>query len=151
MVDLGLEARDLIVSAMLFAVLAWITWSDLESLRIPDLASVPLIAMGLGLAAFPDGIGLQDASIGAAMGYLFFAIPGGWFYRTTGQDGLGLGDAKLLAAAGAWLGWRSLPLLVALAAVAALAFALLARKRRLAFGPWLSGAFWILWLRHIAA
>jgi leader peptidase (prepilin peptidase)/N-methyltransferase len=67
---------------------------------------------------------------------------------------LGLGDAKLLAAAGAWLGWPALPGLVAAAAAGALAVALaraalgerLAAATRIAFGPYLALALWLFWL-----
>ena len=89
--------------------------------------------------------------IGAGAGYGVFAIMGAAHFRATGREGLGLGDAKLLGAAGAWLGWYDLPLLVALAALGALAFAALFRHRRVAFGPWLAGAFWALWVLRISA
>jgi leader peptidase (prepilin peptidase)/N-methyltransferase len=67
---------------------------------------------------------------------------------------MGLGDAKLLAAAGAWLGWQALPGLVVIAALAALAVALaqaargakLAATTRIAFGSYLALAFWLVWL-----
>lgn len=136
-------------SVYLCAMLAWITCSDLKSFRIPDCASLPLIASGLALSLMPGGIEVTEALIGAAVGYGVFAALGAVYFRRTGQDGLGLGDAKLLAAAGGWLGWRDLPALVASAAVAALVFALLTRQRRLAFGPWLAAAFWVLWIRSI--
>lgn len=145
----GLETPELIASVALGACLIWITMRDLRSFCIPDHASLPLIGMGLLLAALPDGIGVPTALSGGAAGYLSFAALGRWYYDRTGQDGLGLGDAKLLAAAGAWLGWRDLPLLVCLAAVSAMSYALIRRQHRLAFGPWLSGAFWVLWLRQI--
>jgi leader peptidase (prepilin peptidase)/N-methyltransferase len=79
----------------------------------------------------------------------------GWLYRRMrGRHGLGLGDAKLLAAAGAWLGWAALPSVVVIAAVLALALALaqalgcakLALTGKLAFGPHLALAFWLVWL-----
>jgi len=48
------------------------------------------------------------------------------YRRLRGQDGLGRGDAKLLAAGGAWCGWSGLPLIVlissALALIAAVAY-----------------------------
>lgn len=150
MPHLGIGNAELIASSVLGACLVWISIRDLHSLRIPDRASLPLLGMGVLLATLPGGIGLQTALIGTVAGYLSFAAIGEWFFRRTGQDGLGLGDAKLLAAAGAWLGWRDLPLLVAMAAIAALFYGLLTRQHRLAFGPWLSAAFWLLWLRHIA-
>ncbi len=69
-----------------------------------------------------------------------------------GREGLGRGDAKLLAAGGAWLGWEALPWVVLLAAVLGLALALLQRARGMAltretalpFGPSLALAIWIV-------
>ncbi len=146
----GIGTTEGIASIFLFCMLGWIAHCDIRTFRIPDRASLLLIAAGLWLSTLPGGIQTEESLFGAAVGFSVFAMLGAVYFRRTGQDGLGLGDAKLLAAAGAWLGWRDLPTLVAGAAVAALAFALLTRQRRLAFGPWLAGVFWILWLRGVA-
>ncbi|MBV9509071.1 MAG: prepilin peptidase, partial [Caulobacteraceae bacterium] len=78
-----------------------------------------------------------------------------WIYRLRrGIDGLGAGDAKLLAAAGAWLGWRPLPSVLLLACAATfiwMGFQVLAHGRRaldqrIAFGAPLCLAVWIVWL-----
>jgi leader peptidase (prepilin peptidase)/N-methyltransferase len=138
-----------IISLPLAILLAWITLVDLRSFRIPDLASLTLVLSGLLFGVLTGG--LMGSVLGAAFGYGVFASLGAAFFYWRGQDGLGLGDAKLLAGAGAWLGWQALPLVVAIAACAALGFALLTRQRKLAFGPWLAGAFWILWMIRITA
>ena len=70
------------------------------------------------------------------------------------REGLGLGDAKLLAAAGAWVGWVGLPSVVMLGAVFGLVTALamrmtgreVGRVTELPFGPALALAFWLVWL-----
>ena len=131
-------------------MLSWIVVSDLRDLRIPDAASLPLILCGLAVNAWGPGLALSEAVIGAGAGYAVFALLGEGYFRLRGQEGLGLGDAKLLAAAGAWLGWCALPMLVLVAAVLALAVALVLRRRRLAFGPWLALAFWTLWVMRVA-
>src|SRR5690606_22339951 len=66
---------------------------------------------------------------GAALGYgVLFALA--WSYRLLrGRQGLGLGDAKLLSAIGAWMGWQALPLVLLLASGAALFWALTERLR----------------------
>ena len=87
-------------------------------------------------------------------GFAAFAAIAGIYRRARGREGLGLGDAKLLAAAGAWLGWQALPGVVLIAAASGLAFALatplgggkLAWTSRIAFGPHLALAFWLTWL-----
>jgi leader peptidase (prepilin peptidase)/N-methyltransferase len=69
--------------------------------------------------------------------------------------GIGLGDAKLLAAAGAWLSWQALPGVVLIATILAVVFAVatslwrrtpLAAAARVPFGPYLSVAIWLVWL-----
>ena len=76
------------------------------------------------------------------------------YERLRSRPGLGLGDAKLLAAAGAWLGLEALPSVLLVATGTALfcvGMAVLLGKRitatsRIPFGPFLATAFWIVWL-----
>ena len=146
-----LKFADLLATPVLIALLAAMALVDLRERRLPDRLTLPLAALGLVLAAWRTG-GLPLAELaGAGVGYLLFWGLGEAHHRLRGTEGLGLGDAKLLAAAGAWLGWRDLPLVILLAALGALAFALLARNRKteIAFGPWLAMAFLVLWLRHL--
>ncbi|WP_147114734.1 A24 family peptidase [Tateyamaria sp. syn59] len=151
---IGLEhvgMMEMLASVGLGCTLAWVSLVDLRRFQIPDAASLGLVAAGLGLSPWSALVTPAIALLAAALGYGIFAGIGALFFRRTGQDGLGLGDAKLLAAAGAWLGLRDLPVLVAIAAVSALAFAVLTRQRRIAFGPWLACAFWVIWLVRISA
>ncbi|MEO0911780.1 MAG: A24 family peptidase [Pseudomonadota bacterium] len=143
---------DVVATPFLLAALGWITVTDIRSHRIPDAVSLPLIGAGLALASMRSGGLPSDHLIGAAAAYLVFAAFGEAFYRLRGREGLGLGDAKLLAAAGAWLGWADLPLLVVMAAGGALLFGMVrawSAKHQLAFGPWLAMAFAVLWLRFL--
>ncbi|KMW59402.1 Leader peptidase (Prepilin peptidase) [Candidatus Rhodobacter oscarellae] len=143
---MSLVHLDLAAASVLAGLLGWATLRDLERYEIPDAASLGLVAIGLALSPWSAVTQPQAALLGAALGYGVFAGLGELYFRRTGIDGLGLGDAKLLAAAGAWLGWAALPLVVGLAAVSALCFAVITRRRRLAFGPWLSMAFWMIWV-----
>lgn len=146
----------------LFAALVAISVVDIRTRRIPDFLSIPLICAGLIQAGLAVQRGaaptlLTDSIIGAAAGYLVFAAIGAAFFRMRGQEGLGLGDAKLLAAAGAWLGWQILPAVVLIAALGGLAqmavagwlWPARATDRSLAFGPWLALAFFSLWMLSV--
>ena len=127
---------------------------DLVALRLPDVLTLPVGLAGLAVAPLLIRTSRWDHLIGGAVGY--GALAGlSWLYaRLRGRDGLGLGDAKLTACAGAWLGWAALPSLIVLASGAGLAWvavgALRGRKldptARLAFGPALCLALWVLWL-----
>ena len=135
----------------LTVLLVAIAKADLRTLRIPDPLNAALILTGLGLAAM--GPRLADHGIGAAVGYALFWGIGETYFRRTGREGLGLGDAKLFAGAGAWLGWQALPFVLLIAALGGLAAALLQRRRggaaEVAFGPWLAAGLWVLWMRAV--
>lgn len=127
---------------------------DRATWRLPDIGTLGLTSAGLALAGTGTLGPVADHLIGAALGYGAFALVGAWYHRRTGRDGLGLGDAKLLAAAGAWLGWTALPGVLLIACAAAFTELLLRRfggealNRRTAmqFGPGLALGFWAAWL-----
>ena len=117
---------------------------DARTLRIPDWLSLPLIAAGLLAAATGPASVLADRLIGAGAGFLILGLVGEVHFRWHQREGLGLGDAKLFAAAGAWLGWQMLPWVLVVASVPALVWTLTHRDRtEVAFGPWLALAFWL--------
>ena len=86
-------------------------------------------------------------------GFALAAIAGG-YRRIRGRDGLGFGDAKLLAGAGAWAGMEALSQILLIACAAALALIAfkavrgerIHRHSRLAFGPCIAIGLWIVWL-----
>lgn len=140
-----------VAAALLAGALAWAVMIDIDRYRLPDLLTLPMIAGGLGYAALIRGDRLLDCAIGAAAGYLSLVTVAEVYRRLRGIDGLGRGDAKLLAAAGAWLGWAALPSVIFLAATAGLVFAIgriLARRQSateaIAFGPFIAAGFWAL-------
>jgi leader peptidase (prepilin peptidase)/N-methyltransferase len=91
---------------------------------------------------------------GAVLALMFLALRE-IYRRWRGREGIGLGDVKLAAVAGAWLDWQTIPLAVEVAALAALATFFLAkiiRKQvvlstsRVPFGLFLAPAIWAGWL-----
>jgi len=127
---------------------------DQRALLLPDALTLPLIAAGLAVAWLGDRASLPDHLIGAAAGYLAFVLVELVYARLRGRAGLGRGDAKLLAAAGAWVSWSALPHVVLVAAISALLAVGVARlagrsvtaTSRVAFGPWLALGTWLVWL-----
>jgi leader peptidase (prepilin peptidase)/N-methyltransferase len=121
---------------------------------LPDILNLPLAAVGLAVAWMLGPGALGDAAIGAAAGFLTFAALAWAYRRLRGRDGLGLGDAKLAMAAGAWVSWTGLPTVVTLAALAALAMVLgralagrpVAPTEPVPFGPYLAAGLWLVWL-----
>lgn len=130
---------------------AWIDW---EHMLLPDAITLPLLLAGLGASWLRTGDLPVDAALGAAVGYAAFVLLSWAYRRLRGHDGLGGGDAKLLAAGGAWLGWQALPMVVLLAAGAGLLLAAglrlagrpIGRTTRLPFGPCLALAIWAAYL-----
>ncbi len=139
-------------------VLGWwllaLAWIDAEHMLLPDALTLPLILAGLGVAWLDDPVTVPDHALGAAAGYAAFRVVGAVYARLRGRDGLGEGDAKLLAAGGAWVGWQPLADLVLMAALSALAVGLgvalyrrrFQRDRALPFGPFLAVALWLIWV-----
>lgn len=140
------DAFDWIATLFLAGVLGWVCLTDLKTFRIPNMANLILLVSGLVWHALAI-----EYLLGALLGYVVFAALGEAFFRLRGEEGLGLGDAKLMAGAGAWLGAYALPSLMAIAATSALTYALLTRQRRMAFGPWIASAFWLNWTHQTFA
>ena len=143
----------IISTSVLAAVLARLAWVDLRTFRLPDIYTLPLIGAGLVLALVTDRISVGASVAGALTGFgLFWAI-GHFYFSRHAQEGLGLGDAKLFAASGSWLGVWLLPYVLLVASLGGLAFALMTRRnpeRKVAFGPWLAFAFMTVWIVSVA-
>jgi leader peptidase (prepilin peptidase)/N-methyltransferase len=145
---------------VIFAItlgLAWVLLTlaaiDVLAFRLPDLLTLPLAAAGLLISLIlPFAFWAHVA--GAVIGYCVFAAIGWAFSRVRGREGLGLGDAKLAAAAGAWLGWAPLPSVVLIAcaggflwvATMAIMRGRAALTERIPFGVALALAIWVVWL-----
>lgn len=133
----------------LLLAMAWIDW---ETTLLPDCLTQPLLWLGLLAAELGwSGLPLSQALWGAVVGYTSFGLIAWVFQGLTGQEGLGAGDFKLLAALGAWLGPLALIPLVFLAACsgALVGLALRARGqlregRYVPFGPFLACAALVL-------
>ena len=89
-------------------------------------------------------VDLQTAVIGAVAGYLSLWLVYWGFKLATGKEGMGYGDFKLLAAIGAWLGWKMLPVVIMLSSlvgaiigISLIALARHERSRPIPFGPYL--------------
>lgn len=80
------------------AVLFTATWTDLRSRRIPNWLSLPFLAMGVVVSSYLHGWrGLEQSLAG-------FAVGGVIFFVLAVMGGMGMGDVKLCAAVGAWIG-----------------------------------------------
>uniref|UniRef100_UPI002FE3300B prepilin peptidase n=1 Tax=Phenylobacterium sp. TaxID=1871053 RepID=UPI002FE3300B len=100
-------------TGVLGALLAWqlllLAILDAEHLWLPRVLTLPLIATGLAAALGEGADVLAARAIGAAAGFAVLAVVAWAYRRLRGREGLGGGDAYLLAGGGAWVGWTALP------------------------------------------
>lgn len=132
-------------------VLLWcliaLTFIDFDTQLLPDAITLPLVWAGMLFnlsATFTD---LTSSVLGAMLGYLSLWAVYWAFKLSTGKEGMGYGDFKLLSALGAWLGWQMLPLIVMLSslvgAVVGILLIVVTRRGRsvpIPFGPYLAAA-----------
>lgn len=143
----------LLFGAALLAGLTALSWTDIKSYRLPDKLTFPL--MGLGLLQGHIFGSLKMSLIGLLAGYLIFLAVEYGFKTLRGKDGLGRGDAKLLAAGGAWCGWMGLPFIILIASGSGLVAALMPSLRksvqdgRIPFGPFLAFGIFMVWTANI--
>lgn len=164
----AMEAGALLIAVWAATVLTgWLVWAacalgwtllalaviDQRHLILPDRLVLPLIPAGLLVAYLVQPSSLIDHVIGAAAGFAALVFLA-WAYKAArGRAGLGLGDAKLLAGAGAWVSWVGLPSVMLLSAGAALTMVLarslagrpVSLAEELPFGPYLCLGFWLVW------
>jgi len=139
---------------LLSYALICLTMIDYDHMLLPDQITLPFLWLGLLININGLIVPLNDAVIGAMVGYLsLFSVF--WLFKLlTGKEGMGYGDFKLLALFGAWLGWQLLAILILMASVvgAVVGISLMVfknhqREQAIPFGPYLAVAGWLtlLW------
>lgn len=128
------------------AILVALTAIDWDTTLLPDSLTLPLLWAGLCTAALGWTIPLETSFWGAAAGYLSLWSVYWLFKLSTGKEGMGHGDFKLLAALGAWLGWKAILPIVLMASVIGAIVGILMKLtqslregRYVPFGPFLAG------------
>jgi leader peptidase (prepilin peptidase) / N-methyltransferase len=128
------------------AVLVALSAIDWDTTVLPDDMTLPLVWAGLAAAAAGWTIDPVTAIAGAAAGYLSLWSVYWLFKLTTGKEGMGYGDFKLLGAIGAWMGWQAILPTLLLASVIGAAVGIgmkitggLREGRYVPFGPFLAG------------
>ncbi len=151
-VDGGTGDAALWATCALGWTLMALAWIDARHFVLPDVLTLPLLLGGLAACASLEPWALQDHLVGTVLGYCGLRGVALAYRALRGREGVGAGDAKLLAACGAWLGWAALPDVLLLAALAGLAVAgamwlrgrAVGRATAVPFGPALAAACWAL-------
>lgn len=146
------------VAAVFGAALIALAVIDAEHYILPDRITLPGIAVGLAVQPFLDWGGFWQAAVGAVLGGgLLLLLWAGWLWLRK-EEGMGLGDVKMLAMVGAFLGWKGVLVTLFFASVAGsvVGLALIAGgrgglKSALPFGTFLAAgaAFALFWGRPL--
>ena len=136
------------LSTLVFVyLLIAMTFIDADTQLLPDDLNFLLLWCGLLVNLNGTFVPLNEAVVGAVAGYLTLWSIYWLFKLITGKEGMGYGDFKLLAALGAWLGWKMLPVIILLSslvgAVVGIGLIVLAKRGRdipIPFGPYLAAA-----------
>jgi len=155
-----------LLTGVLFAAVAWrigpqpmaLVWCgvvatllalaaiDWDTTVLPDALTLPLLWAALLCATLGWTLPLSQAVWGAVAGYMSLWSVYWLFKLTTGKEGMGYGDFKLLAALGAWLGWQAILPIVLMASILGTVVGLgmkmtgaLREGRFVPFGPFLAG------------
>ncbi len=139
----GFTWQTLALLVFVWSMIA-LAFIDLDTFYLPDDITLPLVWAGLLANMGGLFVDLQSAVIGAIAGYLALWIVFWGYKLATGKDGMGYGDFKLLAAIGAWLGWKMLPVVIllsslvgAIVGISLIVFARHGRNVPIPFGPYL--------------
>jgi prepilin signal peptidase PulO-like enzyme (type II secretory pathway) len=133
--------------------LAYIDW---HTFRLPNAITLPLIILGITFSWLSDLrlTTLSSAFAGAFLGYMSLWTLNASYRLLKNRNGIGMGDAKLLSALGAWLGWGALPNILLIASAAGIMGGIIWLKWRghqlqqaFPFGPFLAiaGIIELLW------
>lgn len=133
-------------AAVFCSVLIICSVIDLHHMIIPDVLSLPMILLTPVVVAVHPDLDWFSASIGVILGGgALYAVA--WIYWIIRRDyGLGMGDVKLLAGIGGWLGYQSIFPTILIASISGsivgiTILILLKRasfKAQIPFGPFLS-------------
>jgi leader peptidase (prepilin peptidase)/N-methyltransferase len=112
--DLPRLGVRLVFTAMLIVLFG----TDLETQRLPNVITLPGIVIGALASLVLPPPAIVDSLIGITLGGgILWVIRWGW-KRATGVDGMGLGDVKMMAMIGAFLGWQQVWLVLFLSSLA---------------------------------
>jgi leader peptidase (prepilin peptidase)/N-methyltransferase len=153
------------VKAALIIALVYLAYIDFRSFQLPNAITLPMIAIGIlfnvvGTPSYPGVVSPIDSLLGSISGFALLWALDKMYYLSKKQHGIGLGDAKLLSALGAWLGLSAIPNILLIASISGVLGGLLwlrfqkqSIRSAFPFGPFLAfaGIIELLWPQLLQA
>lgn len=145
-----------IVKGLLIMALIYLAYIDWRTFRLPNTITLPMIVLGaiFNIVSEIRFTNPSSALLGASLGFASLWILNAGYRLLKSRNGIGIGDAKLLAALGAWLGWSALPSILLISSLTGLVGGIIWLKRSsfqlqqaFPFGPFLviAGIIELLW------
>jgi len=152
--SVGIEGWILVATCVLGWVLVALAAMDLREFILADVLTLPLIGVGLAVVGLSNGEVVIWHTAAAVVGFALMVGIGAAYKQLRGREGLGFGDAKLMAAAGAWTGLSGLGTVLLYGSLLTLALAGILRQAGrkidvqtpLPFGAGLAMGLWLTWL-----
>lgn len=144
-----------LLTIVFIVTLLWVAIVDVKHYVIPNKASIGLILFAILLPEAILNLEIENRLWGIALGFTLVLTSNGIFKIWKGADGIGMGDAKLLAAFGGLLGVYYLPFILLIGSSLGILFFIINHKfhfislstGRIPFGPFLSLGFLLCWLQ----
>lgn len=143
-------ASTSLLSVALFTLII----TDFRRYRLPNIITLPLIPLGLVFIHFLNPQALANHTVALIVGGGVMLLIARGYTTLRNKDGLGMGDVKLMAAAGAWVGLAGLPSVLLIGSITSLILVALKvlfkgplkAQDKIPFGAFLSLALWITWV-----
>jgi leader peptidase (prepilin peptidase)/N-methyltransferase len=152
--EAGLVLPGIFLGWVLIALFAF----DVTAFVLPNVLTYPLLLCGLGLSLASGREAALESTIGAAAGAASLLLVKRCYRILKGREGLGMGDVKLFAAAGAWVSIQGLPQTLLIASLLGLVYAGFYLRgsgrnfalERVPFGAGLCVGLWLTWSLGLA-
>lgn len=146
--------QPLYYTAALYLNIAALSFYDFREFRLPNILNATFLLLTTVISYTSGLYAFEYHIIGAVVGFLALFLLNLVYRKIRGRDGMGMGDAKLLAGIGMLVGWPNLPIILSIASILGLGYAL-ARFgtskvnltiTHIPFGPFLGFSAFSFWL-----
>ncbi len=103
---------------LFLSLLVIVVFIDIDHQIIPNVITFPGVLLGFACSFFIPWLPWHESALGILFGALLLGVVAFGYKLFTGKEGMGMGDLKLLAMIGAFLGWKAVLPVVFVASLA---------------------------------